>query len=660
MARRKSTRKNDRTTNRTSQHPTDLLEAATSLPEGATGPIHEEGNIAAQAKLHANMLAQLNAAFERHHWLATASGVGALLDRHCRSSNRGRKKDGLDGALYYALQLTAVFATGQATIEQMYVVARSLPMDTRLKYGLVRISEDGTQRELTRRQLDTMTSGLKRNLSYTDCLTDTERLELTQEQQDALTLERRADRHQVVNEIVTRLLKTTHIIDTNHGTYAIDDTAIWAWSKGSKERYVHGGLDRPLTDEDSPQAPDATAHSAAPCTPTTPTEATETTKATEQAADESERTRKEKQDPSPWLCPDADWGGKTAKNGQQTPVYGYKAHVIVNTNDPAGQRDLPVLIQALELTPASADIVDVSLRLIDQIRDHSPFDRLIGDRHYGYKKLDRWAMQLWQRRIHQVLDLRADKPGPIDQYGSKVIDGRPHCPGLAPHLENLTLPDDPTDRAQFAQQIEHRQKFALRMVKGPLASPTKTANNGHDPKVGITRWQCPASAGQVGCPLRPGTVAVARDLGLPTVPNPPADDPANTLPKCCTQATIQIHPDKSMKYLQDEYWGSREWASLYALRSAVEAVFGNIKNRGTEDVRRGFTQVTGLPLVTLAVAAAAACYNIRITEKHARESGQRLEHPLLNHPYEGQRIESVLLHDDQVTEYIARYHQRAA
>ncbi|MBC9734099.1 hypothetical protein [Nocardioides marmotae] len=55
---------------------------------------------------------------------------------------------------------------------------------------------------------------------------------------------------------------------------------------------------------------------------------------------------------------------------------------------------------------------------------------------------------------------------------------------------------------------------------------------------------------------------------------------------------------------------------MYAPRSAVEAVFGNIKNRGTEDVRRGYMQVTGLPLVTLAVTA--VCCNIRIVEKHAR------------------------------------------
>lgn len=116
------------------------------------------------------------------------------------------------------------------------------------------------------------------------------------------------------------------------------------------------------------------------------------------------------------------------------------------------------------------------------------------------KRYDRWAMELWRRRVHQVLDLRVDKPGAMDQYGSKVIDGRPHCPGMAPHLEALTPADDPTEQAEFRNQIAYREKFALRMLKGPLASPTRTAAGEDDPKVGVTRWQCPAVVGTVGGP----------------------------------------------------------------------------------------------------------------------------------------------------------------
>ncbi|WP_121254826.1 transposase [Nocardioides ferulae] len=623
----------------------------------------KEPKISAIVRLHPNLLAQLDAAFRRHHWLVKSTGVGELLDRHCRSSNRGRKKAGLDGALYYALQLTAVFTTGQATIEQMYVVAQSLPLPTRVEFGIVVYKDKKKVRELTRKQLYTMTEGLGKNLSYsTDCLTAAER-RLPEEEQEALIHARRTERRAVVTDIVTRLLKGTHLIDIEHGTYAIDDTSIWAWSKAPRSsRHLEGGQDRPLADEDTADAPPHDASIPAAEAPAPPEEATPAnaedpepsgTETTEAKA-KAEGQDKEPQDPAPWLCPDAAWGGKTAKNGAQVGIYGYKAHVIVNTKEPGSEQALPILIQALELTPANADVVDVSLRLIDQIRERAPFVRLIGDRHYGYKRYDRWAMELWRRRIHQVLDLRADKPGVMDQYGSKVIDGRPHCPGMGTHLETLIPSDEPKKQAEFWRQIAEREKFALRMVKGPLASPGKTAAGEHDPKVGVTRWQCPAVAGTVGCPLRPGTVGLARQAGAPVVPHPPEAEVAQDLPRCCTQQTIQIESGTPMKYLQEEYWGSKEWGLVYALRSAVEAVFGNIKNRGTEDVRRGFVQVVGLPLVTLAVAAAAACYNIRILEKHGRESGEQFASPLMNHPVEGELIESLVLRGDDVFEHLER------
>lgn len=605
--------------------------------------------ISTKVRLHPNLLAQLDAAFNRHHWLVTSTGVGELLDRHCRSSNRGRKKQGLDGALYYALQLTAVFTTGQATVEQMYVIAHSLPLDTRLKFGIVVYENRKKVRELTRKQLYRMTEGLGKNLTYTtDCLTKAER-RLAEAEQMELLRNRQAERHAVVNDIVTRLLKGTHLITIEHGIYAIDDTSIWAWSKAPHgSRHREGGQDRPLADEDDTSAPHHDPSTQEPGVQEAPDILT--------VAEEDGGRR----DPSSWLCPDAAWGGKTSKSGAQVGIYGYKAHVIVNTNDPARKATVPVLIQALELTSANADIVDVSLRLVDQIRQRAPFVRLIGDRHYGYKRYDRWAMELWRRRIHQVLDLRVDKPGAMDQYGSKVIDGRPHCPGMATHLEALSPSEDPAEQAEFRHQIAHREKFALRMVKGPLASPSKTAAGEDDPRVGVTRWQCPAVAGTVGCPLRQGTVALARQAGAPVVPHPPQAEAGQDLPPCCAQQTIQIDAGTPMKYLQEDYWGSERWELSYALRSAVEAVFGNIKNRGTEDVRRGFVQVVGLPLVTLAVAAAAACYNIRILEKHSRDSGQRIDSPLMNHPLDGEIIESLIVRGDEVFEHVERHDQTAA
>lgn len=620
--------------------------ARTSNSPSTEAICSQEATIAAAVLLHPNVLAQLDAAFRRHHWLVTETGVGALLDQNCRRSNRGRKKQGLDGALYYALQLTAIAAVGQATIEQMYTVARSLPFNTRIEFGLVTYRDGKKVRELTRKQLYTMTEGLNANLTYTtDSLTPAEK-QLPAEDQNRILTERQQSRHALVNDIVQRLLAGTRILDITHGTYAIDDTSVWAWSKAPRTALgtVTGGVDRPLADEDRAtpdDQPETTTHRDTGHLVPVP-----------DAPEDQELAEVERRDPNSWLCPDAAWGGKTSKSGKDIGFYGYKAHVIVNTNDPTRKTNLPVLIQALELTPANADIVDVSLRLIDQIRDRAPFTRLIGDRHYGYKKFDRWAMELWTRRIHQVLDLRVDKPAPVDRHGAHIIDGRPHCPAVPDHLRDLAPSDDPDKHAAFREAINRRRAYAMHRLKSPLASPSATPDK-PDPKVGVTRWVCPALNGTVGCPLREDTVVTARNQGHPIVANPPAPD-LGELPKCCTQRTIQIEADPAIKYLQEDYWGSPEWEGTYALRSAVEAVFGNLKNPGTEDVRRGFMQVVGLPLVTLAFAGAAACYNIRILEKYHRETGDTPQHPLMNHPRDGEVIESLLLRDQEVTDYLER------
>src|SRR5690606_13954445 len=115
-------------------------------------------------------------------------------------------------------------------------------------------------------------------------------------------------------------------------------------------------------------------------------------------------------------------------------------------------------------------------------------------------------MQLWQRGIHQVLDLRADKPQPVDQFGALVIDGTPCCPAIPETLRDISHPGDSEQRKQFTQQIAERANYSMRLVKSPLASPTKTNDTG----VGKTRYSCPARAGKIGCPLVEGTTAAAR------------------------------------------------------------------------------------------------------------------------------------------------------
>ncbi|MCM3516247.1 hypothetical protein [Nocardioides sp. P86] len=284
----------------------------------------EEVNIAELVQLHPNALAQLDAAFKRHHWLVTTSGAGALLNRHSRLTSRGRRRENVDGATFYALMLTAIFATQQATVEQMYAVTRTLPLKTRLEYGFATTTGGRLIEKLSRKDLHNINGAIGTHL-------DPVRIPLTKAEQDPpeearaqVIATRRTERLAALAEIRTSMLRATHLVAIDHGTYAIDDTAIWGWRKATRTAPAEVDVpSRPLSDEDThmpgtaQRGEDPTKHAA--------------TDTPDLVIDGRTRT-------------DAAWGVKTGKNGKDTSFSGYKAHVIVNTNDPKRRDALPILI----------------------------------------------------------------------------------------------------------------------------------------------------------------------------------------------------------------------------------------------------------------------------------------------------------------------------
>lgn len=159
---------------------------------------------------------------------------------------------------------------------------------------------------------------------------------------------------------------------------------------------------------------------------------------------------------------------------------------------------------------------------------------------------------------------------------------------------------------------------------------TKTANAttrepaGATSKIGYSRWRCPALDGRVGCPLRDGTVAVARQLGQPI--DQPPEEPTDF----CIKQTVRIPPGRHMKYGQEEYWADPAWQRSWNRRSYVEAVFGNLKIPNPENIHRGVFQLVGLSMVTLAITAAVVPYNVReLNNWHRRTGNGEPSHPLL-------------------------------
>jgi hypothetical protein len=78
------------------------------------------------------------------------------------------------------------------------------------------------------------------------------------------------------------------------------------------------------------------------------------------------------------------------------------------------------------------------------------------------------------------------------------------------------------------------------------------------------------------------------------------------------------------KIRQRLYWGSPAWIASFNRRTYIEGLFGNWKSPKTENVRRGWTFVTGIVKTSLMVACVTVAANLRILRKWADRVG---DHP---------------------------------
>ena len=315
---------------------------------------------------------------------------------------------------------------------------------------------------------------------------------------------------------------------------------------------------------------------------------------------------------------DAAFGSKTADGGGRQAYFGYVLDAMVRIAPP-GEPTVPMVIERLVVSPASTDVVAPTFRLLDSLSQTGvAITDLVIDRHYSYKAVERWADPLRARKINQHFDLRADEQRFRDVNGLNLVAGWVHCPATPNELGEIPRPGlgaTPQQREAFAAKIKERESWALARDERPNAK-------------GRARFICPAIDGRRGCPLREGTVEIARLNGLPSVENPP--DLA-TAPGCCTNDSgkVVVNEPQLRKHDQPYYWGTEAWLAAYNRRTYVEGVFGSIKSLDTEGLRRGFTRYVGLPMLTIGLTVAAAVANTRHQRMHWAGRDDAPQHPLL-------------------------------
>jgi len=222
---------------------------------------------------------------------------------------------------------------------------------------------------------------------------------------------------------------------------------------------------------------------------------------------------------------------------------------------------------------------------------------VIADRGYTYKT--GWSRGLRALDVDSVLDLHPTQLGARGSHGgARFIAGVPHCPATPEAFDTIPRPERLAASPPlevFLGQISTREQWALRRVAGPDSS-------------GPERYECPARAGELRCPLVP------QSMGQPVMLPKVLEPPTASAHRCCTQRTITVPGDVDYKSRQRHYWGSRDWISSFSRRSRVEGWFGNLKDRSREALGRGAFRVMGLCKSSLMLGVYAAATNLRLLD----------------------------------------------
>ena len=491
--------------------------------------------------------------------------------RDALKGDQGGRPPSFDQALFLLGMFISARQSGKTHTRLMQkVLTEQIPVEQQFIWGIRRRLDEDREWIVSEADLQNVSRRFKYAVSYMSDIP-------ARFEGDSVEALRRK---RVLEELMDLLVDST-LIPRPPGScdYAIDESGIWA-NERSHRRLPNDSQDIVEGHEEDTPAPDLPEDSRDPAV---------------QQPSTRRRPRR--------LKSDARIGVKTSKEGGRSYYFGYGLHALVRVpaESTKGIRPEPPLAERVRLTPAGTDVVTVSLGLIDSLRNKGQKIRhLLADRHYSFKRIDRWLYQLIARGIEQVVQLRETDHRFEEWDGMLFTAGHAHCPATPRHLGEIRQPGlgaTPGEWDAFYTKIEERYAYAAE----------RTHRLQPD---GTSRWKCPAAAGKIGCPLRAGTVEAARQLHLPIVASPPEHPPA-----ICTKgsARVKVNSQASaviMKTSQKYYWGSRQQIALNSRRTFVEGWFGTLKGDSAARMKRGSSLYTGIAHASLEATIFACIANI--------------------------------------------------
>lgn len=305
--------------------------------------------------------------------------------------------------------------------------------------------------------------------------------------------------------------------------------------------------------------------------------------------------------PKPGTVQGYDVGGFEV---DKTELYfGYLVHyAVVASGDDA---PLPELALAMRVAPAN-DMAGVAPALVDMIesvqRVRSITHALV-DRGYSMRSYETMHQPLGERGVHLTFDLAAHQRqrGGMTEAGAIPMAGDFYCPMLPDSFEVEALPGSQATRKDWRAHHERRatrMQYAMR----PKGRPT--------PDMANQRLQCPALAGRIRCPLRPESQALDPAETPEIYESDQLDDVRDAKLRCCTAKSFTVAAEDGAGTRQLHPFGSLAWIRSYEPRTASERYIAHYKKKvrtGREDIA-----VHGRVRQTLMTAFASVAVNIRL------------------------------------------------
>jgi hypothetical protein len=298
--------------------------------------------------------------------------------------------------------------------------------------------------------------------------------------------------------------------------------------------------------------------------------------------------------------PEASWGHRNSNlpGPKGEMFFGYylsAATMVREENSPA----VPELARRMTLTSCHLDPVRAFAKVLLRMPAAGiPPGDVLADSGYAHRDAEARAIPLRAAGAQLVQDLHPHDRGPQGTHqGAIIANGNLYCPAAPKPLLEL---GPPGPGATIEQATAHDAQTAelTRYKLGPITA---------DDADGYHRAACPAAAGKIRCPLRPGSMTL--DRNRPEVLIPPEHPPA-----CCTQQTITVPPQVAAKTRQKHDYPSAAHRRSYARRTGSERTFSTLKDPATTSIARGWCRLTGLTPLTLWIACLLPVRNQRILD----------------------------------------------